>query len=195
VLHHDPDMTATADCDRPIEQMTLAEFHATELLDGQRGVSFAEFIDRYAACQWILDIKPESASRTLLLLKKWAVKQAAEDWLLDQARFLTWRRQDAKLLQRLFPNAETLATQSECRRAGIAVVMGLPLLGGIRPGRTYALPPRIAGKELYEAGIFQAYQRRGARVLAFLPQGDEDVERAIEAGADELLLDGVPGSW
>lgn len=192
VLHHDPVMTATAGCDRPIEQMTLAEFHAIEMLDGQCGFSFAEFVDRYAACQWILDIKPESADRTLLLLKKWVVQQSAEDWLLEQARFLTWRRQDAQLLQRLLPSAETMATIGECRRAGLATVLGLPVLGGIRPGRTYALPPRIAGKELYEPRIFEAYQQRGARVLAFLPQSDEDVDNALEAGADEFLLDGTP---
>lgn len=74
------------------------------------------------------------------------------------------------LLRQLFPHAVTMATDRECRRAGFAVLTGAGPAAGIRAGRTYSLPPRFLGMPLFRRRIVEAYHRRGARVLAFLPE-------------------------
>ena len=40
--------------------------------------------------------------------------------------------------------------------------------------------------------MVSAFHRRNARVLAFLPEQGRDIERALEIGMDEILLDVDP---
>jgi hypothetical protein len=41
---------------------------------------------------------------------------------------------------------------------------------------------------LFRQRIVEAYHRRGARVLAFLPEHRHEVEAALELGVDEFLV-------
>jgi glycerophosphoryl diester phosphodiesterase len=193
VLHHDRLLSRTAGEDVAVDQLTLEQFLARPLGNGQQGLVFTDFARHFSDMKWILDIKPETADRTLRWLHDWSREHHCKDWLTQHARFLVWRPADHRLLHHLFTGATTMADQSECRRAGLACLSALPALGNIRPGRTYSLPPRFQGISLYRKPIIQRYHARGARVLAFLPEAPQDLDAALDAGVDEVLTNHPPG--
>lgn len=192
VLHHDSRLSRTAGKPGRIETLNFRDFQQVRYLDGQPGLTFERFAERFGQARWILDIKPENALRTLRSLKQWAEATGKLDWLVRNARFLLWRPQDEIALKVLMPGAETLAGSRECRRAGASILLGLPLLGRIREARTYSLPPRFLGRNLYHPGITGHYHGRRAHLLAYLPEQVRDMENALMAGADEILINGRP---
>ncbi|MBZ2188352.1 hypothetical protein K8B33_04555 [Alcanivorax sp. JB21] len=190
VLHHDPHMGRTAGNPAAIHTLTLAEFRNARLADGQVPPLFTEFAEQFDRQSWILDIKPERGAETLKLLHDWAQRHGAGGWLTRKARFLLWAPQHYPLLARYFPDAVTMADQRECRRAGLSVLCGMSQLGNICRNRTYSIPPRYFGLNLLRRSVIRAYQRHGARVLAFLPESPADVEKALANGANEILING-----
>lgn len=188
VLHHDPHMRRTAGCDLHIEELERDRLLEQPLHDGQAALAFDHFAENFHDLNWILDIKPESGAATLENLAAWCRRESAYTWLVRNTRFLVWNRTHRTLLQRLFPDAATMASDRECRRAGLAMLAGTPAAANIRPGRTYALPPRFLGMGLFRRRVIEHYHRRGARVLAFLPEQRNEVERALELGVDEFLV-------
>ena len=116
----------------------------------------------------------------------------AESWLNEQARFLCWSHKAERFLQQLLPNVKTLARESECYRAGLAVYGKLPWVGGIQAERIYALPRFFAGRDLFTPNVADAYHKRGAKLLAYLPNGDADARAAMTAGFDEILTNFLP---
>ncbi|SME89558.1 glycerophosphodiester phosphodiesterase [Pseudobacteriovorax antillogorgiicola] len=192
VLHHDSSMERTAGRDICVEDMTLVQFKETQLVDGQFGMSLEEFLTEYAAYNWIFDIKPESAERSIQLLAAWASDRDAQHWLLAHARFLLWSAEHDRLLLTKFPGATTLARESECRRAGFSMLLGASFLSGVKPNRVYALPPSFCGIPLFKPKLVEKYRSRGGRVLAYLPERNVEVDMAIKAGVDEILTNGLP---
>ena len=194
VLHHDSSMENTARIDQCIEDITLDQFKKTKLLDGQIGMSLEEFLGEFAGYNWIFDIKPESSRRTIDRIKRWCEEKQAEHWLMAQARFLVWSLDDDKYLRTCFPDATTLARESECRRAGFSILLGAAFLSGIKPNRVYALPPSLFGIKLFSRRVVEGYRSRGAKVLAYLPERSTDVNMAVTVGVDEILTNGLPTS-
>ena len=194
VLHHDPRLNRTAGKPGRIETLSLSEFRQVRYLDGQPGLTLERFMERFERARWILDIKPEHALRTLKSLAQWARETGKLDWLVHNTRFLVWRTQDEIALRTLMPGAQTLAGARECQRAGASILLGLPLLGRIREARTYSLPPRFMGRNLYDPRITAHYHGRKAHLLAYLPEKIRDMENALMAGADEILINGRPPS-
>ena len=192
VLHHDPVLTRTANSDAIIEELDTRQCQSLRLRDGQPLLTFERFARTFTEQRWILDIKPESAMRTLSGLRDWARQQQKTDWLCRQARFLLWHPDHARLLRQYFPDAVTMAPQNECRRAGLSLLMGLKPLAKIRRGRTYSLPPYFHGLPLFRRPLVDAYHRLGGRVLAFLPEGREQQRQALRAGVDEVLSNTPP---
>ena len=96
------------------------------------------------------------------------------------------------MLRQHFPAAITMAPQTECRRAGLSLLMGLRPLAAIRAGRTYSLPPVFHGLPLFRHSLVDAYHRLGGRVLAFLPEGPEQQRQALHSGVDEILSNTAP---
>lgn len=192
VLHHDRTMDRTAGCSKKIDEIDYDEFRSTRLLDGQYGMSFMEFVDAYAAFHWILDIKAETAREVISQLKLWCVEKGAQHWFLSHSRFLLWSERDESFLKGQFPQATTLAKELECHRAGLSLLVGLGVFSGLKKGRTYALPPQFLGLKLFKKSFIEKYHKRGAKVLAYLPEGEEDIAAAIEAGVDEILINGKP---
>lgn len=192
VLHHDPDLERTAGQAARIEDLHRSELAEVRFTDGQSPLLFEEFAEHFSNARWILDIKPESAPATLYQLWRWARETGNHDWLLNNARFLMWNKTHDRLLLNYFPEATTLANAVECRRAGMSILAGVPLVSRIRKNRTYSLPPRFMGRFLYKPDIFKHYHRKKARLLAYLPEKARDIERALEAGADEVLTNGRP---
>ncbi len=192
VLHHDRSMDRTAGLAKNIDEMVFEEFSSVVLTDNQKGLSFLEFIEEFAAFHWIFDVKPETATQVIEALKGWCQKTGAESWLLSHSRFLLWSERHECYLKRLFPKATTLAREAECQRAGISLLLGLGKVAGIKKGRIYALPPQFLGLKLFKKSFIEKYQRRGAKVLAYLPEHDGEVAAAMRAGVDEILTNGKP---
>ncbi|NRA64362.1 MAG: hypothetical protein HRU19_07750 [Pseudobacteriovorax sp.] len=191
VLHHDRSMERTAERSVNIDEMTLEAFKQTVLKDGQNGMTFLEFIEEFAGCNWILDIKPETARRVIRVLRDWSDKQGAASWIQSQARFLVWSKRDAKYLRRLFPNSVLLARQSECVTLGLFALASLERLVPVSPNKTYSIPPRFFGINLYKRDFVSRYHKLGAKVLAYLPATAQEVEAAKNSGCDEILTNGL----
>jgi hypothetical protein len=184
-------MRRTAGLDLHVESLERDHFLDQPLHDGQSALAFDTFAEHFHDLPWILDIKPESGAATLENLMAWCRREGSHAWLMRNARFLVWNRTHMTLLHRLFPEAVSMATDRECRRAGFAVLAGAASAADIRAGRTYSLPPRFLGMNLFKRRIIEQYHQRGARVLAFLPEHRAHVERALELGVDELLVSGT----
>ena len=192
VLHHDAGMSKTSGEGKNIHGITIKEFKATRLLDGQHGMDLQEFMDAFGSCQWIFDIKPESAQETIDGLQSLCDERGGSEWLLENTRFLLWSRSHESYLKSLFPKADILANEWECHRAGVCSLVGLGFMSGIEKGRAYALPPKFLGIRLLKKRILKAYRSRGAKVIAYLPEGEEELDTAILAHVDEILTNGLP---
>lgn len=68
--------------------------------------------------------------------------------------------------------------------------LGMPWLGGIQPGRTYALTPSLGPFPLYTNAIIRRYQQKKAHVVAYLPETEDEAGAAVAAGVDEILTNG-----
>ena len=189
VLAHDDDLSHIAKSNRRISESNYDELEAIPLLDGQRILRFDEFVDEFAGQRWLLDIKPETSTQVIDLLAGWMQDRAFASMLRERARFLFWSDREQRYGQTRLPGIRCTARQSESYRAGIASFLGLAWLGGIEAGKTYGLTATFKGLNLFTPRVFDAYHSRGARVLAYLPETGREIERALWAGADEVILD------
>lgn len=192
VLVHDPSLERMCGVPQFVHQTRLVDLRKMRTSDDQLIVTFDEFMQRYAGCSWIFDIKPETDIQTLHVLKRWSHRRNADSWLNSQARFLVWTSRARRLAAQLFPRVNLLAGREACWRAGLSVLLKVPVLGGIKAAQTYSLPRYFSGIDLFTPSIVDTYHRRGARLLAYLPETDRDTLAAIEAGYDEILTNGLP---
>lgn len=193
VLHHDPDLRRLAGVRRPVASLTRVELEAIRLgpSGGARLLFFDQFLSEFPGCTWTFDIKPETGQATLRTLDRLAREQRLTDWLVANAKFVTWSPADEALARELFPRAVCYAREPECWRVGLCLLVGATSYAGIRRGRIYALPPRFAGFSFYKPQHVQAVRARGGRVLAFLPETDDDARDAVVCGVDEVLTNGL----
>lgn len=175
-----------------VESHARAQLAQVTLPAGAKLMFFDQLLEEFADYRWILDIKPESAATTLALLERWMRTPRIRDWLHEQVRYLFWSRSVQRRWEAAHPGVVCMARESECRRAGLAALAHLPVLAGVIPGRTYALPPRLRGHRILSPALVGAFHARQARVLAFLPRDSTELELALTAGVDEVLYDGVP---
>lgn len=190
LLSHDASLGRLAGDDSAIAALTRAELSRISLRGGAKLLFFDELADRYGGLRFVLDIKPEEGEKTIAVLFDWSEKNHRSAWLQDRCRFLLWRPGHERLLKTWFPHSFCYAQRHECRRAGLAVMSGMPGLGGIVPGRTYALTAKVGPVSMFRPEKVRAYHRRGAMVIGFLPQTDGEARAAISAGVDEILTDG-----
>lgn len=191
VLIHDKTIARLAGNHTPVRKMTRREIASLRLINDERFLFFDEFVEAFAGCSWIFDIKPEFAKQTISTLAGWAQKNNFTEPLCRQAKFLTWRSGHEQLLKSFFPGASCYARKSECRQAGLSVLFGLPGFGAIKPGRTYALPPSFGMLSLFKKKIVHPFHQRNAKTIAFLPGTDFLAKKAVTAGFDEILTNGV----
>lgn len=191
VLAHDENLSRIAGVPLKVTEATRAELESVRLNGGERLLFFDQWLKAFGHYRWILDIKPERGERTLTqLLKHW---EGAAGELLDQrARFLFWDPAQERFLRERKPGIDCMMPMPTCRRAGLACVAGVAPLAGLQAGRTYSLPPRLGAVRLLRRGVVDRYHRRGARVLAFLPETVEEMEWSLAAGVDEVLTNHRP---
>ena len=189
VLSHDPTLKRFLGPDTPVWDLTRSQISRLALGIKEPIMFFDEFVEKFAAYQWVFDIKPEQGLDTINCLVKWARTKKAHAWLSENSRFLFWNREQELRFLKEFPDAKLYARSSECWSAGLAVLLGLPVLGRINPAKVYAIPPRLGKLSLYKQRIVNTFHKKGAKVIAFLPETKEDAHAAIQAGVDEILTD------
>lgn len=189
VLCHDPTLARLTGKATVVAETTRAELAAISLGGANRLLFLDEFAAAFSAQQWLFDVKPEMGRQTIEALVRWLGANGRGD-ALRTTTFTVWSEGDQAHLERLVPGAKTYARDRECWRAALAILARTPALGGIRRDRVYALPPRLGRIELYTPQTVDAYRRRGGRVLAFLPETDQDVRKALALGVDEILTNG-----
>ncbi len=190
VLIHDPTFRRLAGDSRRVQDLTRAGVEDFCLAHGEKFLFFDQFAEKFENCRWTLDIKPETAKAAIAALAEWAEKNRFTEKLARQAKFLLWRAGHEAELKRRFPGARCYARKAECWQAGLSVVTRIPFYGGIKPGRTYALPPRIGGIFLFTPSVVNFFHRKGAKTLAFLPPTASLARCAVQAGFDEILTNG-----
>ncbi len=192
VLHHDPDLRRLAGRDARVVDMTRAELEKVPLTGtSSRLFFFDEFVKEFPACSWTFDVKPETGHETVRALRDWAAAKDAGDWLVANSRFVFWDERHEAAMRACFPAIRCYAREPECWRAGIFMRAGLPGLANVRAERCYALTARIFGVTLCTPAVVRAYHERGARVVAFLPESDDDARDFARSGADEILTNGM----
>jgi hypothetical protein len=190
VLIHDKTLFRLAKDRRRVRDLTRHELESFKLAQGERFFFFDQFTEAFDNRSWTFDIKPESGNETIHALAAWTKKHDFSKPLSRQAKFLTWTAGHEALLKSYFPWADCYARKVECWRAGVSVLVGLPWLGSIKPGRTYAIPAKFGTVSLFKDSVVTPFHRRNARTIAFLPETDFLAAKAVEAGFDEILTNG-----
>ena len=190
VLSHDPDFLRTAGSERPIAECTWAEIQKLRLKGGESVPAFEAFAVEFERSHWVLDIKPETAGRTIEVLVKWS-SQSPERFahLNSRCRFLLWAKADEARCRQFFPGAEYFPQEAACYRAALAAKLLGGIGGGIESGASSALVALFAGMSCYSKSVAEVYHRKGAKVLAFLPASRDEIKAALSAGFDEILTD------
>ncbi len=186
VLCHDQDLKRLGGPEIPVGQLTREELSKIELKNSAHLMFFDQFVDHYAAQQWVFDVKPESARAVSEYLKAWAEKNHCSDWLMAQASFLFWKRSHQNYFKTFFPKAKFYARKSECYAAGICFLLNLDLFSGLEKGKVYSIPVEFLGIDLLKRRFVEKYHRRGAKVLCFLPN-DSQAKKACLAQVDEII--------
>ncbi len=192
VLAHDPDLARLGGQSLTIEQSPRATLEKIRLQGGERLLFLDEFLTEFSGQQWIFDIKPQSALRTLQALQSWWQQAEHAEFFKFNVRFLFWNPQHQQYLLQQQPQARCMAQLPQCRRAAFACLLALPAAAALKNNVTYALPPRFARLNLMQPAILARYRSRGAKVLAYLPETEADTLSALQAGVDEILTNGRP---
>lgn len=190
VLSHDLSLKRLFGVDAPVERFSRRELAELRTAGGDGLLFLDDFAEMFVDLYWVFDIKPESGEKTIHALARWADAAGMEQHLVSKTKFLTWKETHERLIRSFFPGAAFYARPAECWRAGLSVMAGLPPAGGIRPGRTYALPPAFIRIPLYRRSMVRPFKARGAQTVAFLPETDAEAAAAAVAGFDEILTNG-----
>lgn len=184
-LTHDRSLKRMTGRDRNIDHIPSAELRTITTLQGNHVPSLNEFLQHFSNKGHVFDIKPETGSEVIDSLRHY-------DLNLRKTIFLFWdAKHEQKLLQQ-WPKAICFAREQECRKAGWEALTGLPFIKGIQKNRIYSLPPNFKGMPLFTQRIVKAFHRRGAKILAFLPNDTKHQKKAITAGFDFILSDLPP---
>ncbi|MBC7661670.1 MAG: hypothetical protein H7249_18390 [Chitinophagaceae bacterium] len=190
ILQHNATLDKTCGVANHVETSRWTDLKKIKTTDGQSLLTLTDLYRLYHPYKWILDIKKPGDKRTLDLLVDWVRIHNAQAWVETNVRFLLWSRGTARHCEKLFPRVMTMAQEKECYQAGLAVLLGLTRLGGLKKGRTYSIPPRFGKFRLFNSRTVEAYHAQGAWVLAYLPDREDDAKIAHSLGFDEILTNG-----
>jgi glycerophosphoryl diester phosphodiesterase len=190
VLSHDDNFSTLIQDDRPILTLTRAQIELLTYSDGQHPYFLDQFMDDQASFSWVFDLKPPSAQATVAVLARMVSERMSVDAFVKKTSFVVWCKSDEEFLEEKFPGAKVFARESECWRAGLSFLYFGGLWAGIKKNRIYSVAPKVHGRKLFTKEFVEKYQKRGGKVLAFLPQSVEEAKDAKAAGFDEILSDG-----
>lgn len=192
VLSHDAQLERLCGVPLRVEQVNRNTLEQMSLKGGERLLFFDRFLEEFTRYRWIFDIKPESALRTIDALLQWWQQPQVAVFLSRQVRYLFWQPKHQKILCDARSEVVCMARLGQCRRAAAACLSGTDFLAGIKPGITYAVPPRFRMFNLMQPRVLRGYRKRSGRVLAYLPETENDTRAALQAGVDEILTNATP---
>ncbi|MDE3268749.1 MAG: glycerophosphodiester phosphodiesterase family protein [Pseudomonadota bacterium] len=186
ILYHDPDLEKLGGSRHAcIEQITRQEAKKMRYACGGEPVFLDEFINRYRSCRWVFDIKSRSGWQTLKVLKsRFDLSSIANNSIFLFDKFIHERT-----MRKIMPQAKFFARKLECMVIGIAILFHLPVPRFLTSGKTFGVPPRLAGVPIYSASLVERFHRRGAKVIGYLPRDVADTRMALDAGVDLILTD------
>ena len=188
VLSHDRSLKRLTGKDLNVDEVTRSELESLNFKCGQSPLFLETFIDRFAHMSWVFDVKSETSARCIEVLRA-MLNRRAESQIEEKITFLMWSTEDENLARKLFPLSKFFAQDKECWRAGLAAILGVGWLSGIKPDKAYAVLPKLWGLNLFSRRIFSVYHRRNGHVIAYLPDSHETLLQAVDAGPDFILSD------
>ncbi len=192
ILAHDEDLKRLCGRNEKISELNRNELKRVEFENGLGSFFFLdELLDEFRDFGWTFDIKKPFATEIISEFNRLIIDRELKNWVAEQVVFLTWDEAHEKMLKHCFSFAKFYARSSECRRAGVALMGNMPWLSGIQSHKVYSLPSKYLGIDLFRRNFVQAYHKRGTRTLAFLPESKELTQKAIDAGFDEILTNGL----
>lgn len=192
IIHsHDPQLDNTASCSGNIAEMSRAELEKITLKKGGRLLFLDEFMLQFKHQHWVFDIKPASAAQTIKILSKILVNNKN---LINKIIFLFWCKKQQEIFLHDFPQAVCFMREAQCYRAGIASILGLPILGNIKKNQIYSIIPKLSGIPLINKRVVQTFHKRGAQIIGYLPVDKAEVQLCLDAGVDYILSNDLPDS-
>lgn len=189
ILCHDPELNHAACSMGKIEEMTRSQLEQVQLRKGEKLLFLDEFISEFNDQNWVFDIKPSTALQTINILKPLLTNNKK---LLNKIVFLFWDKEQQSLFLNDFPEAICFPRESECYRAGIAILFGMAFLGNISKNKIYSIPPKLYGLPLLNKRITQAFHKQGAQVIGYLPETRVEIQQCLDAGVDYILCNHPP---
>ncbi len=175
-----------------LKSLTRPEIERIVLPCGGHFLFLDEFIKRFYQVNWVFDVKLETGQECLQKLRKMVNETADPKEVEAKISFVLWSKADERLAKQLFPDATFFAQPSECWRAAIFSFGGLGMLANIKAGRGYSLTARFAWFvpiTLFTRRIFEKYHARGAKIILYLPNSEDEFVQGLNAGADFILSD------
>jgi glycerophosphoryl diester phosphodiesterase len=192
VLSHDASLSRAAHLNIDVEESTRTELEKIKLPCSSRLYFLDNLLRDFKDVHWTFDIKASKKAQTTERFIELIKKMELLDWVKENVFFISWSKEKEKMLRTYFPNNQYYKLKSDCWRAGLSSLLKLPALGNIQSNEIYALTPKLMGFDLITQKVITQYHNRNARVVAFLPQNEEEIKQVLGAGCDEILTDHSP---
>ncbi len=190
VTFHDPDLRRVANRPEKIAHLLAEEVRSVPLAAGGRPAFFDELYAEFRDIQFTFDVKRETGWQVIDFLRAWCHSAERIAWIEKHCKFLFWDAKQQQSFLAHWPSAHCYARQSECIRTALYLMLGLHKMLRIKPLVTYSLTPSFVGITLFRSSFVRAIQQNGGFALAFLPSHASEIQNALLAGFDEILIDG-----
>ncbi len=187
VLSHDRDLMRTAGVNVNVHQKTKKELVQIPLRRGSRLMFFEDLLLRFLNYRWTLEFKDDDADLCIERFLQIIEAEGLRDWVRKNVKFLVWKREHEERIQTSIPEAHFYALFTDCRKAALSRLFHLPFWKKIDDQKTYGVPPRFLGINLFQKKYVEAFHDRGAEILAYLPETEAESQAAVAAGFDEIL--------
>jgi glycerophosphoryl diester phosphodiesterase len=187
VLAHDRDLRRILGVGVEISSMPRDYLEALRFPNGERLLFFDQFAEEFFELSWTLDMKGQASEASVDALATWANTPERRKKVQDGTKFLFWSKKSEDYCRHKIGANLFYARQSECYRAGISILGGLPFLAGIDKSKIYAIPPSLGPINLFRPKYIRRFHHLGAKVIAFLPNPGHEARAALESGVDEVL--------
>ena len=189
ILCHDSKLDRVSSCSSHIAEMTRAELKKIQLKKGGNFLFLDEFIVEFNKQHWVFDVKSDTAVQTIKIISNLLI---ADKTLINKIKFLFWNKKLQENFLKKFPDAICFSDKKQCYQAGIATLLGVPMLGNIKKNKIYSIIPKLFGQALINKRVVQTFHKREAQVIGYLPATQAEVQLCLDAGVDYILSNDRP---
>lgn len=186
VLLHDCDLSRITGgaVQSNTEELSSDEIKSIDLPTGQKILFMKDFMEEFKNMNWVFDIKPETAHSLIQVLSR-VIRDRPQ--VIEKTYFLFWSKTHEKEFLNLFPKAKCFQRETKCYRANLAFLLGLDFLSGVKSGEIYSIPPRFKGVKLLKKSQVEKFHKKGAKVIAYLPDSKTEIQVAKELNCDFII--------